>query len=518
MSIMAFCLSCLPFALLAQPDPDRLRDDKWIFGYSIDDSTSVSGNMLMDFSGDTMQISTLYTDMEYYETNASACDTAGNLLFYTNGIHIRDQSHQIMAGWDTLNPGLTADMWFNGGYRPPQGALILPKPGSDSLYYLFHASFGLYDQFEIVVRGNYLYYTLIDMSRNNGLGEIIDLNHVLVDDFLDYGKVNACRHANGRDWWVLMSKFDSPDYYVFLLDPQGVHDMDMTSGTTTIKKGLGQSVFSPDGSKYAAFHGYSFAEGSFLYVYDFDRCAGTLQEVAHDNIIDTAYCMGAAISPNSRYLYLPSGRYLYQYDLDATDIAATRTTVAVWDGFVDWGMFPTTFYLAQLAPDGKIYIGSNSSVRYLHVVEQPDSAGLACSVAQHGLQLPHFNAFTMPHFPHFRLGALPNSPCDTLGVGVGVAPAVPFGGDGERGHALSLLASPNPARDVVHLSFGAALRRGGLLRVYDLWGRQVHTLPLSAAAVGCSVDVCTWAAGTYVAVAYDAATHTQYTARVVVLR
>lgn len=153
--------------------------------------------MLMDFSGDTMQISTLYTDMEYYETNASACDTAGNLLFYTNGIHIRDQSHQIMAGWDTLNTQANGGHVVQQQLPPTPRGIDTTQTGSDSLYYLFHASFGLYDQFEIVVRGNYLYYTLINISRNNGLGEIIDLNHVLVDDFLDYGKVNASATPTG---------------------------------------------------------------------------------------------------------------------------------------------------------------------------------------------------------------------------------------------------------------------------------------------------------------------------------
>lgn len=495
---------CCTLILCAQPPIDNLRDDKWIFGDGTEDVHPDVGNMLIDFMGDTLQISTLYTDMEYYETNASICDTLGHLLFYTNGIHIRDRNHQVMAGWDTLNPGLFADIWFDGGYRLPQGALILPRPGSDSLYYIFHSSYGIYEQLPRPLQGDHLYYTLIDMSGNNGLGEIIDLNHELVDDFLAYGNINACRHANGRDWWILMPQSDSSDYYIFLLDPSGVHDMGTVGGGPhAFTIGLGQGVFSPDGSKYALYSLFELFVGNYLYVYNFDRCSGVLEEIAYDNIIDTAYCGGAAISPNSRYLYLPSHRYLYQYDLEAADIAGSKTTVAVWDGFMDLGLLATTFYLAQLAPNGKIYISSNTGVRYLHVIEQPDSAGLACNVAQHGLQLPHFNAYTMPHFPNFRLGALENSPCDTLpDIGTAVVPIVSPAGSLP---GVRLSAYPNPAVEVCHLSFGAALRGGGFLRVYDVWGRLVHSLPLSIASVGCSVDVRSWPAGVYIGVLYDSA-------------
>ncbi len=50
----------------------------------------------------------------------------------------------------------------------------------------------------------------------------------------------------------------------------------------------------------------------------------------------------------------------------------------------------------------------------LHVIEKPDLKGLACEVNQHGVQLPTYNAFSLPHFPNYRLEALEGSPCDTL--------------------------------------------------------------------------------------------------------
>ena len=72
-------------------------------------------------------------------------------------------------------------------------------------------------------------------------------------------------------------------------------------------------------------------------------------------------------------------------------------------------LLPTRFYLAQLAPNGKIYISvpPNSSEFICILSTIPDSAGLACNVeATWSESLPTRNGFSMPNFPNYRLGAL----------------------------------------------------------------------------------------------------------------
>lgn len=46
------------------------------------------------------------------------------------------------------------------------------------------------------------------MSLNGGLGAVTEKNQVLLEDSLSVGKITAVRHANGRDWWVLMPQAD----------------------------------------------------------------------------------------------------------------------------------------------------------------------------------------------------------------------------------------------------------------------------------------------------------------------
>ncbi len=125
--------------------------------------------------------------------------------------------------------------------------------------------------------------------------------------------------------------------------------------------------------------------------------------------------MGVGFSPNSKYLYFNTNTTLLQYDLEAEDIEASKDTIAVYDGYIST-FLPTTFFLQQLAPDGKIYLSCTNTVDVLHVIHNPDEAGQACNMEQHGTQLPTLNLFSIPNFPNYRLGPLDGSPCDTLGL------------------------------------------------------------------------------------------------------
>lgn len=68
--------------------------------------------------------------------------------------------------------------------------------------------------------------------------------------------MTAVRHANGKDWWIITSKFDSNKYYRFLIDSSGIQLAGFQHVGKLIETGLGQSVFSPDGNWYARYNAY----------------------------------------------------------------------------------------------------------------------------------------------------------------------------------------------------------------------------------------------------------------------
>ncbi|MBK8563962.1 MAG: T9SS type A sorting domain-containing protein [Saprospiraceae bacterium] len=464
---------------------DQLRDKLWLFGYESNPTDLNFGGTNIDFTLTPPDIYYEYRPMDFQETNASVCDEQGNLLFYTNGIYVANKNHQQMQNGGGLSPGGLNSEWNTVGLLLPQGALTLPMPNHDSLYVLLHASYDLINFPGVDGVIITLYYSIINMNKNNGLGAVVEKNVVLTDSYLSLGKITATRHGNGRDWWILMNEFDTNKYFRWLLTPDGLLEQGQQAIGSIITNGLGQSVFSPDGSKFASINLVGDDNwGNWVDVYDFDRCTGLLSNQIQLFYPDTAYSGGVAFSPNSRFMYVSQYVRVFQFDLNAPDLAASRDTVAIYDGFGD--PISTTFYLAQLAPDGKIYINSNNGTKKLHVINNPDMKGDSCNFVQHGIDLPTYNSYSMPNFPNFRLGKWEGSPCDTLIMSATKA-----------NHAFpKMFVYPNPAEDFIRLSSSLPGSPALHFSLFDATGRTAKEV-IATGGNEYSVDVSGLAQGMY---------------------
>ncbi|WP_020538955.1 PKD domain-containing protein [Lewinella cohaerens] len=395
------------------------HDYHWITGYgggeiSIDQPWfGLSVLRFSDFGKlDTTNLQEPTMHMGFFNTSIS--DEAGRLKYYSNGVGLNNHLHQLMQNGDGMsgNPGSTGE---GGGYAMMQGGVSAPWPGIPSQYILLQNKgryFANDDDHNWKVTE--LLYSRIEMNANSGEGEVLEKLIPFLNDTVLWGKTTLVKHANGRDWWYLENKLDNNAFYRIQITPDGPQVDGQQSIGVPIYQGTGQAVFSPDGSKYIILNTVSNDSGGVLNIYDFDRCSGLLSNplyIAVDNDNGTG---GVAISPNNRYLYQSSDWYIYQFDLWAEDIESTRDTVAVYDLNVDW--FPTTFFAAQLAPDGKIYVICPNGVPVMHRIKYPDKGGDACMVEQHSVRLPTLNAFSIPNNPNYRLGPIDGSPCDTLGI------------------------------------------------------------------------------------------------------
>jgi hypothetical protein len=406
-ALLSFTFLVVPFLLGAQK-----HDYTLLFGY---DGGNASPNnpegcvTTMTFEeGSAKFVDDQVINMNFNDTNVSMSDKAGSLVFYYNGVYVENAEFEPMEGGDTL------EVWKGFGGDIPQGGLALPFPGQSNKYILFHET----EDYIVIPLWSFqcvaLHYSLIDMSENGGLGRVTERKKLLIADTLSYGQLTAIRHANGRDWWLLVGESHTDRFYTFLIDVLGIHLNSIQATGLVRKEGFGYSYFSPDGTKYISSHAVDWGpNGEYLYIYDFDRCSGLLSNGQKIHLLGNIGS-GVAISPNSRFLYCPVEEYLYQYDLGSVDVEASRTTVGTYNGHVD--PFPTKFDRCFLAPDGKIYIVTSSGSRTLHVVNSPDEAGTGCDFRQPGIRLPCYNARSLPNFPSYRLGPIDGSACDTLGI------------------------------------------------------------------------------------------------------
>ena len=71
----------------------------------------------------------LNSQMYTHEGCSTVSDSLGNLLFYTDGRDVWNKNHQVMPNGSGLM----------GHESSTHSAIVIPKPGSNTIYYIFTA-------------------------------------------------------------------------------------------------------------------------------------------------------------------------------------------------------------------------------------------------------------------------------------------------------------------------------------------------------------------------------------------
>ena len=363
----------------------------WYFG----------GNAGLDFnSGSPIAL----TDGQMYAPEGSAVmsDANGELLFYTNGVTVWNRNH------DTLSNGAG----LQGGLSSTQSSLIIPKPGSTSIFYIFTTS-------QTQQSGNWNFcYSEVDMTLDGGLGGITANKNVFL--YTPIGeKITAVKHANNTDIWVITHAKFTNAYLTYSITSAGVNANPIIFNGGTVDNGTGEGYASPnwgymkaspDGSKIAA----AFFVVNRTDVLDFNKTTGQLSFRFTINQVVSPY--GVEFSPNSSLLYVSSfsSPLIRQYNLGL----ATPSAIISSSFNIPLSNAISTVAL-QIGPDEKIYIiaSANFQGNYIGAINNPDQIGLACNFNPNAVELGEGYAILgLPNFfPYFvipsgmeHVGSCPN--------------------------------------------------------------------------------------------------------------
>ncbi|PHR70561.1 MAG: hypothetical protein COA67_08015 [Lutibacter sp.] len=304
-------------------------------------------------------------------------DANGNLLFYSDGTTVWNKNHTIMPNGNDLL----------GNPSSSQSAMIIPKPGSSTIYYLFTVGAETQSAGEPGFN-NYV----IDMDEDTGLGDIIegpiDLSQGRFRDWTE--KVAAVKGAENGTFWVL--SYAPGRFYAYKVTSDGIASSPITSSAFWANDRRGYLKISPNGTKVAIAHQ---ADGAFL-TYDFNDNTGRVtNELALPLITEGNKPYGVEFSANSKKLYVHASNdafnsllddnptdpthisTLFQFDISlASDFAIINSRKIIHTGELFRGSL-------QLGPDRKIYRSLARSytegIPLLGVIESPENDGVACN-------------------------------------------------------------------------------------------------------------------------------------------
>ncbi len=333
-------LAFILFLLASTAGYPQHRADIWYFGQNAGLSFGNDGPLPVYGSQMVAQVGC-----------ATICDTNGQLLFYTNGRQVWDKENNIMPNGDSI---------FGGSFFVNQNSVVIPHSGNDHIYFLF----------TIDTLSTGLSYSEIDMTLNNGLGDVsVKNNNVHLGVA---GKITAVNHCNSKYFWVITRELESVNFYSYLVtDTGGVCKTPVISSAgDIILADIGIMKSSPAGNMVALPVNNS---DVFVELFDFDNSTGVVSNPRKIyKTEDVVYAYGVEFSGDGNFLYISTGGKKYeliQYDLTScSEQAINESAVKISTG---------NMYSIQLGPDSRIYVARVND-NYLSVIEYPGRKGEDC--------------------------------------------------------------------------------------------------------------------------------------------
>ena len=430
--------------------------------------------------------------------HSNICDSLGNLILFSNSYSIMKADLDTMEGGYKVCPEAWWDFAGNLGANA-QASIFLPM--GNSKYYMI-GSYPSNVQITNYQNNQFyrachdlMYLNEIDMKANNGVGKVVRRKvPILENKRLSLSQMTACRHGDGKSWWLFKQGYDTNTVYKFLLTKDSVYGpfiQEFSDPLFSSNNICGQSCFSKDGSLYAS---TARAAGK-VFVADFDRCSGMLSNprvytqkpipvyatqtdsslLGYDNFTESL-----AISPNGRFVYVGGFGGIRQLDLQDPDTATQWEVVAGQDtakGFREYSSI-------GLGPDDKLYIGNwHGFSNAMSVLNKPDEKGLASEFCPKCLRFDmHHNIASVkqpPNMPNYKLGAA-TPICWPLGVE-------------EVPEQTALSVYPNPANG----SFTIAYQQSSQFILTDVMGKRCMAIALPSDKNKIEVDAKQLPSGVY---------------------
>ncbi len=346
-----------------------------------------------------------HTEMVSESGCASVADpVTGNLLFYSNGDKVWNANHQLMPdGQDLLNNPVSQSL---------QCVCIVPVINTPGQYYIFSLN-GLNSQGSPLTDGT-LFYSIVDMSLNNGLGNVVTTKKKvrLSSDTISSAMI-AIPGNNCGNIWLMVHSYSTSRFMAYHITKDGIDATPVVSDDLiNMSRNNALLAVSPDRRKIAITNA-DIPNGTL--VGQFDAATGQVSDVIRFSGSKGQFT-GVCFSPDNTKLYLASlgrGTSIFQYDLStftAADITLSEQSIVAGRSgeFYSLKLYNDTVYTYQYT--SPIFGGLRSISR----INQPNLSGSACDYQADVLQLMDDTISLGRSFPNEVVLSLPPDTTFTL--------------------------------------------------------------------------------------------------------
>jgi PKD repeat protein len=402
------------------------------------------------------------------EGTSVMCDENGDVLFYTNGRTVFNRNHDLMLNGANLK----------GHPSTYQSSIIIPKPGSTTIYYIFTA-----DAWENSGAEGYR-YSEVDMTLDGGLGGITTNKNVYLSG-PSSERLTAIRAADANSYWVITNEWGSNTFRSFKVDCNGVNTTPVLSSLGKVMDedsycNIGAMRISPDAKMIIQTNVKGRTQitptNEYAQLFDFDYVTGRLSNARLMPLTNDGYYFGAEFSPDSKLLYIVNTfkATVHQFDVSSGDLNTIMASKTILPGANEMAGI-------ALGPDQKIYLTSGQAS--LHVINQPKVAGPGCDLVLRQVTLTSGGKLALPNIvPNLYVNKPVDFTYQLLGncgggvqfTGIAQIPGVTLNwdfGDGNTGTGASPLHTyGNPNNEyTVKLT---AINTGGC--VYEVVSKKVR--------------------------------------------
>jgi hypothetical protein len=332
-------------------------------------------------------------------------DSLGNLVAYFRNNRFLTANFQA-AMLNSAHQVVSGSAGINLAVNSANHAKLVPHNGKLYLFTLNLATLNV---------SSNLYYTVVDMSQNNGSGGTVSKNNFM-SQLPAQISIEAVRHANGNDWWIMYHGHNSNTIYVYLLDSNGVQfhstqDLGITLGgfchyAFTFAHWSGEKVVFTDKSRR-------------IKLCNFDRCTGIFSNPTDLSL----YPLNFVFSSNNAMpvtIFSLSDSIMYPVLFDTVfqvvyDQQGIKRKHVLWLDSTQLPLFGS-YVIRYNIISNKSYVGFLRSQNYwpvphplntkLSVIDYPDREYPACNYRHAAIDLGRVTYGSLPADVNYGLGPL----------------------------------------------------------------------------------------------------------------